>query len=176
MDSHYFDIPQLAMPSSPLSVSEFFASYGERNLSVIDPATGRLSIPSSGRISTRKSRMSMPPSLGTNGTPPSSKGPRQSNNEEGSLRPVNPHSRLIEMAEEQHMGFESMANLRFAALMTSKWLSFGRVLFSPAHFELKDPKEDRVLIVDGLGKGIYTCRAHRYPNRNLITKQTGPIT
>lgn len=51
-------------------------------------------------------------------------------------------------------GLESMANLRFGALMTSKWLSFGRVLFSPAHFELKDPKEDRVLILDGLGKGI----------------------
>jgi hypothetical protein len=62
-------------------------------------------------------------------------------------------SRMIELAEKDSMGFESMANLRFGALMTSKWLSFGRVLFSPVHYELKDPKEDRVLIVDGLGKG-----------------------
>ena len=148
----FANIQQLGLPPSPLSVSEFFASYGERNLSVIDPSTGRLSIPSTGRISTRKSRMSMPPSLGS---PTSSKGARQSNKEEGTPRPTNPPSRLIEMAEEQHLGFESMANLRFAALMTSKWLSFGRVLFSPAHFELKNPKEDRVLIVDGLGKGNY---------------------
>jgi len=177
MDSQYFsDIPQLGIPPSPLSVSEFFASYGERNLSVIDPTTGRLSIPSSGRISTRKSRMSMPPSFGSNGSPPSGKDARQSNNDEIAPRPVNPHSRLMEMAEEQHMGFESMANLRFAALMTSKWLSFGRVLFSPAHFELKDPKEDRVLIIDGLGKGNDPFSAHRYPNLNLITEQTGPTT
>jgi hypothetical protein len=59
----------------------------------------------------------------------------------------------MEIAEKEHMGFESMANLRFAALMISKWLSFGRVLFSPVHSELKNPAEDRVLIIDGLGKG-----------------------
>ena len=62
-------------------------------------------------------------------------------------------TRLIEMAEMQNDGLVSMANLRFGALMTSKWLSFGRVLFSPGHFELKDPAEDRVLVIDGLGKG-----------------------
>jgi hypothetical protein len=36
-------------------------------------------------------------------------------------------------------------------MMTSKWLSFGRVLFSPAHHELQLADEPRVLIVDGLG-------------------------
>lgn len=155
-DSRYFsNIPPLGMPSSPLSVSEFFASYGERNLSVIDPATGRLSIPSSGRISSRKSRMTLPSSIGSITTPTSAKGTRPSSNEEVTPRPANLRrdSRLIEIAEKEHMGFESMANLRFAALMTSKWLSFGRVLFSPVHFELKNPAEDRVLIIDGLGKG-----------------------
>lgn len=45
-----------------------------------------------------------------------------------------------------------MADLRFGALMTSKWLSFGRVLFSPVHFQLKDVNEDRVLVIDGTGK------------------------
>lgn len=152
-DSRYFsNAPSLAMPSSPLSVSEFFASYGERNLSVIDPATGRLSIPSTGRISTRKSRMSLPPSIGSIS---SGKATRPSSNEEATPFLSNPRrsNRLIEMAEREHIGMESMANLRFAALMTSRWLSFGRVLFSPVHFELKDPAEDRVLIIDGLGKG-----------------------
>jgi hypothetical protein len=59
----------------------------------------------------------------------------------------------IQKTEIQSMGYENMANLRFGALMTSKWLSFGRVLFSPAHGELKNSTGDRVLILDGLGKG-----------------------
>lgn len=43
--------------------------------------------------------------------------------------------------------------LRFAALMTSKWLSFGRLLFSPAHEEASSGNHTRILILDGLGKG-----------------------
>jgi hypothetical protein len=158
VDSRYIsNMPPLGPPpASPLSVSEFFASYGERNLSVIDPATGRLSIPPSGLISNRKSRRSLPPSITTpTSTKPKS---RPSSNETDDVTPkarakVGMDSRMIELAEKDAMGFESMANLRFGALMTSKWLSFGRVLFSPMHFELKNPKEDRVLILDGLGKG-----------------------
>jgi SAM-dependent methyltransferase len=73
----------------------------------------------------------------------------------------------MEMAEAQSDGLVSMANLRFGALMTSKWLSFGRVLFSPAHFELKDPLEDRVLVIDGLGKDwSYYC-ALTYPEATI---------
>lgn len=43
---------------------------------------------------------------------------------------------------------------RHAALVTSKWLSFGKVLFSPIHEEAKSGKEARVLVLDGLGKGM----------------------
>ncbi|TKA76867.1 hypothetical protein B0A49_04281 [Cryomyces minteri] len=58
---------------------------------------------------------------------------------------------------------DSIANLRLGALMTSKWLSFGRVLFSPAHVEVKSNKAERVLVVDGLGKDwSYFC-ALTYP-------------
>jgi SAM-dependent methyltransferase len=72
----------------------------------------------------------------------------------------------MEIAESQADGV-SMANLRFGALMTSKWLSFGRVLFSPVHFELKDPSEDRVLVIDGLGKDwSYYC-ALTYPEATV---------
>lgn len=42
---------------------------------------------------------------------------------------------------------------RHAALVTSKWLSFGRVLFSPIHNEAKVGKDARILILDGLGRG-----------------------
>ncbi|KEQ65282.1 uncharacterized protein M437DRAFT_82255 [Aureobasidium melanogenum CBS 110374] len=55
------------------------------------------------------------------------------------------------------------AELRFAALMTSKWLSFGRLLFSPAHEEATTGDHTRILIVDGLGKEwSYNC-ALTYP-------------
>jgi SAM-dependent methyltransferase len=58
----------------------------------------------------------------------------------------------MDAAEAQAFGHASMADLRFGALMTSKWLSFGRVLFSPVHFQLRDVNEDRVLVIDGTGK------------------------
>jgi len=79
----------------------------------------------------------------------------------------------MEIAEAQGDGILSMANLRFGALMTSKWLSFGRVLFSPAHFELKDPNEDRVLVIDGLGKDwSYYC-ALTYPEATIYNLGPG---
>ena len=64
----------------------------------------------------------------------------------------------LDTAEAQRLTPRSMANLRFGALMTSKWLSFGRVLFSPGHFQLNDKANDRILIIDGLGKDwSYYC-------------------
>lgn len=39
----------------------------------------------------------------------------------------------------------------YASLMVSRWLSFGRVLFSPAHNEIAANPERHVLIIDGLG-------------------------
>ena len=45
------------------------------------------------------------------------------------------------------------ALFRFRVLMTGKWLSFGRVLFSPVHNDMGSSPDDRVLVVDGLGKG-----------------------
>jgi SAM-dependent methyltransferase len=80
----------------------------------------------------------------------------------------------MDIAESQNDGLLSMANLRFGALMTSKWLSFGRVLFSPVHFELKDPNEDRVLVIDGLGKDwSYYC-ALTYPEATVYDMGPDP--
>jgi SAM-dependent methyltransferase len=80
----------------------------------------------------------------------------------------------MELAETQSDGLLSMANLRFGALMTSKWLTFGRVLFSPVHLELKNPDEDRVLVIDGLGKDwSYYC-ALTYPEATIYDLGPGP--
>lgn len=45
----------------------------------------------------------------------------------------------------------SQIYLRRDALLASRWLSFDRVLFSPAHFELQTNAKDRILVLDGLG-------------------------
>ncbi|KAG9741859.1 hypothetical protein KCU59_g7285, partial [Aureobasidium melanogenum] len=69
----------------------------------------------------------------------------------------------ISTKEERSVDKPVSAELRFAALMTSKWLSFGRLLFSPAHEEAMTGDHTRILIVDGLGKEwSYNC-ALTYP-------------
>ncbi|KAF2083895.1 hypothetical protein K490DRAFT_60076 [Saccharata proteae CBS 121410] len=91
-------------------------------------------------------------------------------------------SRLVKTAESQKDGAVSMANLRFGALMTSKWLSFGRVLFSPAHSVVKSSPDNAVLVLDGLGNDwSYYC-ALTYPTASIYnltptpTSATSPAT
>jgi hypothetical protein len=58
---------------------------------------------------------------------------------------------LLDIAEKNHEGPVGQSDLRFAALMTSRWLSFGRVLFSPAHDLVKANSGQQILVIDGLG-------------------------
>ncbi|KAF1913641.1 hypothetical protein BDU57DRAFT_531526 [Ampelomyces quisqualis] len=160
-------------PTSPLSFNEFIQDYGERKISVVDPVTGRLSLPASPRLSTgstarRSTRSSLPASLSPNARQSKATlASRSSKDRDSAAANRYRDSRLMEIAETQADGLVSMANLRFGALMTSKWLSFGRVLFSPVHFELKDASEDRVLVIDGLGKDwSYYC-ALTYPEATV---------
>ncbi|KAF2270992.1 hypothetical protein CC78DRAFT_8369 [Lojkania enalia] len=170
-------------PTSPASFSEFIHEYGERNLSVIDPVTGRLSFPSTTRMSTGSgsrtrpgsTRSSLPASLTLSARQSKATLTSMSDKDRDSATANRyPDTRLMEIAEAQTDGLVSMANLRFGALMTSKWLSFGRVIFSPAHFEFKDPSEDRVLVIDGLGKDwSYYC-ALTYPEATVYNLGPGP--
>ncbi len=136
----FFTYRSSAMPSTPSSFTDFFAGYGERNNS--DPANSRTSAHSR-RISSRSADLK-PASM-----------------VEPSKEPKISHYRdtqLMGYAErENDDSLGSNANLRFGALMTSRWLSFGRVLFSPAHLEVKQNRHDRVLILDGLGNGELIC-------------------
>lgn len=169
-------------PTSPTSLADFLQDYGDRNISVVDPVTGRLSFPSSTRMSVCSStrnrpgstRSSLPASLSLSAR--QSKATLASNSDKDrDSASANRYrdTRLMDLAENQSDGLVSMANLRFGALMTSKWLSFGRVLFSPAHFELKDPSEDRVLVIDGLGKDwSYYC-ALTYPEATIYNLGPG---
>lgn len=160
-------------PTSPVSFSEFIQDYGERKISVLDPVTGRLSLPASPRLSTgstakRSTRSSLPALLSLSTRQSRATFTSKSSKDRESIG-TNRYrdTRLMDIAESQADGLLSMANLRFCALMTSKWLSFGRVLFSPIHYELKDPREDRVLVIDGLGKDwSYYC-ALTYPEATV---------
>ncbi|KAL5117745.1 hypothetical protein ACEQ8H_004355 [Pleosporales sp. CAS-2024a] len=166
-------------PTSEVSFSEFLQDYGERTISVIDPVTGRLSLPASPCLSTgstakRSTRSSLPANLPLSARQSKATiASRSSKDRDSAVANKYRDSRLMEIAETQADGLVSMANLRFGALMTSKWLSFGRVLFSPVHFDLKDPRDDRVLVIDGLGKDwSYYC-ALTYPEATIYNVGPG---
>ncbi|UPX13508.1 uncharacterized protein EKO05_0004014 [Ascochyta rabiei] len=151
-------------PTSSMALSDVINDYGERKLSIVDSSTGRLSLPLSPSLSTfstqrRSTRTSLPASLPLADRQSKATIASQSDNYcDSGVASRYRDTRRMDIAEAQAFGHASMADLRFGALMTSKWLSFGRVLFSPVHFQLKDVNEDRVLVIDGLGKDwSYYC-------------------
>lgn len=151
-------------PTSSMALSDVINDYGERKLSVVDSTTGRLSLPLSPSLSTfstqrRSTRTSLPASLPLADRQSEVTLASQLDRDRDTLvASRHRDTRRMDIAEAQAFGHASMADLRFGALMTSKWLSFGRVLFSPVHFQLKDVTQDRVLVIDGLGKDwSYYC-------------------
>lgn len=132
--------------STPLSFSDFFAGYGDRNRA--SAASKAQSISPGSRYSSR-SIISEPDSRYS-----SDNGNKKRNTEI--------------MAEKTERAPGSQSNLRFSALMTSRWLSFGRVLFSPAHVEIQSNRHDRVLVLDGLGNDDWSfyC-ALTYPDATV---------
>ncbi|PLB55859.1 hypothetical protein P170DRAFT_396592 [Aspergillus steynii IBT 23096] len=82
---------------------------------------------------------------------------------------------LFDIAERDREGPTAQTNIRSGSLMTSRWLSFGRVLFSPAHNHVKDGEDERILVVDGLGNDDWSfyC-ALTYPNAEVHCLTDGP--
>lgn len=167
----------LATPSTAGTHSDFPSDEAGQGHSLIDPQTGRLSLPSM-RLSLNSVQQGSERSS-LHASPEPETAPQQSYPAEVPEEPSKPRvhfrdSRLTEMAENSQEGVASMADLRFGALMVSKWLSFGRVLFSPAHFELKNSVEDRILVLDGLGQDwSYYC-ALTYPSAQVYYISPSP--
>ncbi|EEH16207.1 hypothetical protein PABG_06294 [Paracoccidioides brasiliensis Pb03] len=90
------------------------------------------------------------------------------NNEAGRRK----NTMLLDIAERDRNGTIAQTNLRSGSLMTSRWLSFGRVLFSPAHNHLQEQDQDRgrVLVIDGLGNDDWSfyC-ALTYPSATVYS-------
>ncbi|KAI9781538.1 MAG: hypothetical protein M1839_005953 [Geoglossum umbratile] len=127
------------MPPTPMSFTDFFAGYGERNLSVIEPLSPGSSAFHKNRFSSGSlsSKSASTPDLSIGG------------------EAHDPDFQITDFAREESDGLGPQTNLRLAAMTTSKWLSFGRVLFSPAHMEVMQgatpPAGNRVSVLDGLG-------------------------
>lgn len=119
----------LGSSATPRKVSDLLADFGDRKR--YSPITKRLSLSSGSRYST-SSIESDPDSLAG-----------RENRQKKRITPP--------MAVKGQTGPVIQSNLRFDALMTSRWLSFDRVLFSPALVETKRDRRDRVLVLDGLG-------------------------
>ncbi|KAL8992000.1 MAG: hypothetical protein Q9169_007460 [Polycauliona sp. 2 TL-2023] len=134
--------------SSPMSFSDFISGYGDRNRS-------------SAISNFRQSSVS-----GSHYSQASMHSVASSSAEQQQQKR---HTQI--MAEKTRNSSASQSNLRFSALMTSKWLSFGRVLFSPAHNDiLTSTKQtpNRVLVLDGLGNDDWSfyC-ALTYPDATV---------
>lgn len=140
--------------STPLSFSDFFAGYGDRNRA--SAASKRQSRSTGSRYSQRSVI-----------SEPSSRYSRDGGNKR--------NTEIMAEKTEPAPGAES--NLRFSALMTSRWLSFGRVLFSPAHMEIQSNRHDRVLVLDGLGNDDWSfyC-ALTYPHATVYNLSPFPDT
>ncbi|RAL13806.1 uncharacterized protein BO97DRAFT_26461 [Aspergillus homomorphus CBS 101889] len=81
---------------------------------------------------------------------------------------------LFDIAERDREGPTALTNIRSGSLMTSRWLSFGRVLFSPGHNRVQSGDQERILVVDGLGNDDWSfyC-ALTYPTASIYSLNEG---
>jgi hypothetical protein len=140
-------------PSPQVSYSELIAGYSERNKSLSDFVP-----PDSPAKPSQEDSPPQPEEL-------QSPTPTNTPDFETTRRR---NTMLFDMAERMREGAAAQTNLRSASLMTSRWLSFGRVLFSPAHNRIQKSESECILILDGLGNDdwSYYC-ALSYPNANI---------
>lgn len=180
-------------PLTPHTLADFYDQYGNPSMSALStanrssiPSQYRSSVPARDRSSVAPgSRSSLPQPAnrsslaGARSSMASSRYSRSSGHSRSASLPeanvrnsqssltqsgrFNRDTQLLDIAEVDGDEQAAAANLRFGALMTSKWLSNGRVLFSPAHNEMRLADEPRVLIIDGLGSDWSFYVALSYP-------------
>ncbi|KAK4693604.1 hypothetical protein P7C71_g3823, partial [Lecanoromycetidae sp. Uapishka_2] len=137
-------------PSTPNTISDLLAGYGDRNRS--SGINNRQSRSTTSRYSTNSIETDSMSLAGR----------------ETSEKTVTPQA----VAANDSTSLGTQSNLRFDALMTSRWLSFDRVLFSPAHAEVGS---GRVLVLDGLRNDDWSfyC-AETYKNASIFNLSPTP--
>ncbi|RMY02265.1 hypothetical protein D0868_08060 [Hortaea werneckii] len=186
--------PSLSPLRPHSTISDLVDHYGNHSTSGA-PTPNRLSIPPAPRqASSQTKRTSVPDSRSSIASSRHSRAsvhPRSTSLPDG--HPQNAHAglgasmynsrdnQLLNISEHEKDQQTSQANLSFAALMTSKWLSFGRVLFSAAHHEMRLSDTPRVLVIDGLGSDWSNYVALSYPAATVYNlgasraQQSGPL-
>ena len=130
--------------ASPVSLSELYANYGARS------SATKSMIRQSNASTISGSRYSTSTLLSRSGSHSSTN---------------SAHMKRVTQAMAAKTYNASTDSLRFYALMTSRWLSFDRVLFSPVQEEIRSSRQDRVLVVDGLGNDDWSSYcALTYPD------------
>ncbi|KAI9788291.1 MAG: hypothetical protein M1816_006976 [Peltula sp. TS41687] len=144
--------------ATPVSFTDLYAEYGERNLTAVIPASSNLDASKEDRPNPA---------------------PESSIHMQGEDSEASKKTDLVGFSSKEANGLDSEMNLRFGALMTSRWLSFGRVLFSPAHNEINQTsggnRQERLLILDGLGNDDWSfyC-ALTYPHATVYNLSPSP--
>lgn len=157
--------PSLSPLTTPNSLADFVSDYGNRSSQSVAPMN-RSSTQQGRRGSVDSSRCSIGSHHSRASTVP--EGSTRHSVQKLTSATNRRKSQLEGIAEHDNKGRGSpSANLRYGALMTSKWLSFGRVLFSPAHNEMRLADEPRVLILDGLGDDWSSYVAFSYPTATI---------
>ncbi|KAJ5324354.1 hypothetical protein N7476_002954 [Penicillium atrosanguineum] len=87
------------------------------------------------------------------------------------------HRKSIPCSAERDWDAVTRTNMRSASLMTSRWLSFGRVLFSPAHNHVKPGTHGRILVIDGLGNDDWSFYCSlTYPDAEVYSLSGRPVS
>jgi hypothetical protein len=88
-----------------------------------------------------------------------------------------PHREQESSSSEREWDAVTRTNMRSASLMTSRWLSFGRVLFSPAHNHVKPGGQGRILVIDGLGNDDWSFYCSlTYPDAEVYSLGGRPVS
>jgi hypothetical protein len=174
--------PSMSPLTEHTTLSGIYDHYGNQSTSTL-VSPKRTSVPQPVKSATAQSyRTSMPDACtsmaSSRHSRTSSLPEANKRNSQSSLTPsarFNRDTQLLDIAENEITDEDAAkANLRFGALMTSKWLSFGRVLFSPAHHEMRFSDEPRVLVIDGLNSDWSYYVAMSYAH--AMVYNLGPAT
>ncbi|MCJ1243121.1 hypothetical protein MMC30_000318 [Trapelia coarctata] len=133
------------IPSTPMSFSDIYAGYGDRSSLGV---TNRQSASSGSRYSSQ--------------SVVSKSGSRTSQDGDSIKR----YTKV--MADKINGAVGTSNSLRYSALMTARWLCFDRVLFSPVQDEIRNSRQDKVLVLDGLANDDWSSYcALTYPDATV---------
>ncbi|KAK4635048.1 hypothetical protein CLAFUW4_02183 [Fulvia fulva] len=167
--------PSMSPLATPDTISGLIGGYGNRSTSTLF-TQDRASIPNMSstqqfqRPNLRDSMASSRHSRGSYHSRTSSLPEGTTRHSQPSMIPgprPNSDAQLRTIAETPGDRQGASSSLRIGALMTSKWLSFGRVLFSPAHNEIRFAEDPKVLVVDGLSSDWSHYIALSYPDAKV---------